>query len=173
MSITQNVGGVLHNLKEITVNDGGVLRSLKEITECKGGVLRKIYSKASSEGLAWELTGEDSDASIISVSDDGYTVKFYSGKSSTNTSIITDYITLNAGDTISRTASVSTSGTSKHCVLKIFDESGNNVKNIQSESYTIETAGKYKLGLTAFGATGTQTGTSYYSATATATITIA
>ncbi len=172
MSITVNNGGSLHELSDISVNVGGALHSLDRITVNENGVLREIYSKESSDGLTWSLTGEDSKAEILSVSDDGYTVEFKSGNSS-DTSMISNLITLNEGDVISRTAGISTSGgTSKHCVLRIFDESGEKIAEIQGTSYTIETTGRYRLGLTAFGVSGTQTGTSYYSATATAVITV-
>ncbi len=173
MSITENKGGVLRDQTEFTTNDGGVLRKLKEISTVKGGVLRKIFTKGSeASGLVWELTGEDSRAEILSVSDDGYTVKFKSGNSS-DTSIISNLITLNEGDVISRTASISTSdGTSEHCVLRIFDESDTKISEMQDTSYTIDTTGRYRLGLTAFGVSGSQTGVYYYSATATTTITI-
>ena len=178
MSITKNEGGVLRKQTEFTTNVGGVLRSLKEISVVKDGVLRTIFTKNSETNLLdWTLTGEISGASIISVSDDGFTVSFSSGsgawgssESSNENCIATNnYIALNAGDVVSHSYTMSTSGVTPVTTTKLYDESGTKVAelNNSTSSYTVKTTGRYRFAANTFGA-----GPTFYSASATLTITI-
>lgn len=200
MSITKNEGGVLREQKEFTKNVGGVLRNLKEITECKGGVLRKIFSKGESAGsLTWSIDTSiskyDTNSSIVSVSDDGFSIEYKSKSTQSLTAspstatvqlgapcICSNMLAMAAGTTIEFTSnSVSGSGTAADVMYALLVNSNgemadsgttNGTKNI---TLTVPTDGNYhiRLGGSSFTAIGSQSGTTYNYYVLTADCTIA
>lgn len=180
MPITTNTSGVLHELTGVTTNVGGTLHELDTVHANENGVLREIHS-GLPRSLTWTAdTSKDSAAKINSVSADGMTVT-YTAKNHDWTSgtaaVYSNYFNLPAGAKITAEFSNATGGGSSGKHYGFHLETGSAIVGGVSDStgdcvIEIAKSGTYRFVLRAHSVTGSQSGVSYFSCTATVKITI-